>query len=131
MPKTTGVHHVGLTVSRLEESAAFFTKVLGWHEVKRREDYPAIFFSDGHTMITLWSVKQQPVVMFDKNRNVGLHHIALKVGSELELNMLHETMKTNDVPVEFAPEMLGSGPAKHMMRYDPSGIRVELIWPGN
>jgi lactoylglutathione lyase len=32
------------------------------------------------------------------------------------------------VRVEFAPELLRGGPAKHCMLYEPSGIRVEFIW---
>jgi len=32
MSLTTGVHHIGLAVSKLEESAGFFTKLLGWEE---------------------------------------------------------------------------------------------------
>lgn len=56
-PITKGVHHIGLTVSKLEESAAFFTTLLGWREVRRNEDYPAIFVSDGHVMVTLWALK--------------------------------------------------------------------------
>ena len=40
-------------------------------------------------------------------------------------------IKNNDVKIEFSPEQLGQGPAKHMICYDPSGIRVEFIWPGN
>ncbi|UYA59168.1 hypothetical protein NAL19_939 [Pectobacterium sp. F1-1] len=52
-PLTHGVHHIGLTVSALEESARFFTTLLGWKEVKRKEDYPAIFGSDGTVMLTL------------------------------------------------------------------------------
>lgn len=46
MSVANGLHHIGLTVSKLEESAEFFTKLLGWEEVKRRDDYPAIFVKD-------------------------------------------------------------------------------------
>ncbi|GAL59191.1 hypothetical protein EV102420_15_00880 [Pseudescherichia vulneris NBRC 102420] len=48
MSVTHGVQHIGLAVSNLDESAAFFTHLLGWQEVKRREDYPAIFVRDGY-----------------------------------------------------------------------------------
>jgi len=40
---TKGPHHIGLTVSNLEESAKLFTSLLGWKEVRRKEDYPAVF----------------------------------------------------------------------------------------
>lgn len=129
-PYTQGVHHIGLTVARLEQSAAFFTTVLGWQEVRRDDDYPAIFVSDGSVMVTLWRHRTEPPVAFDKNANVGLHHVAFKVDSEATLNALHERLIAHEVPIEFAPELLRAGPAKHMMCYEPSGIRVEFIWPG-
>lgn len=128
---TQGAHHIGVTVSKLEESAAFFTKLLGWKEVKRRDDYPAIFVSDGNIMVTLWKNKEEPPSGFDKNRNVGLHHVAFKVESESALNKLYGKLSDANVPIEFSPELLGKGPAMHMMCYEPSGIRVEFIWPGN
>ncbi len=127
---TSGVHHVGLTVSKLEESASFFTGLLGWQEVRRDDDYPAIFISDGHVMLTLWKNREVPPRDFDKNRNIGLHHLALRVNSEDDLDAVYRKLVDHDVPVEFAPEFLRDGPARHMMCYEPSGIRVEFIWPG-
>lgn len=130
-PITKGTHHVGLTVSTLEESAAFFTSLLGWQEVRRREDYPAIFVSDGTTMVTLWATREAPSVPFDKNRNVGLHHVAFHVSDEADLDALHRRLAASGAKIEFGPERVGQGPAKHLMCYEPSGIRVEFIWPGH
>ncbi|MFV1983262.1 MAG: VOC family protein [Thiohalomonadales bacterium] len=129
-PITHGVHHIGLTVSKLEESAAFFTSILGWKEVTRNPDYPAIFVTDGANMVTLWQSKESPENLFDKNRNIGLHHVAFQVRQEDDLMQLHESLLSNNVKIEFAPELLRQGPAKHMMCYEPSGIRIEFIWPG-
>ena len=128
---TNGVHHVGLTVSKLEESASFFTSLLGWEEVRRNKEYPAIFVSDGKNMITLWKTKEQKIEEFNKNKNIGLHHIAFNVESEEALNNTYKIMKDNGIKIEFSPEFLRQGPAKHMMCYEPSGIRVEFIWLGN
>jgi len=130
-PVTKGVHHIGLSVSKLEESAEFFTSLLGWQEVRRKEDYPAIFVSDGQIMLTLWATKEEPVGEFNKNRNVGLHHIAFSVADEGSLNRLYDRLKEAGVNIEFSPELLGPGPAKHMMCYEPSGIRVEFTWSGH
>lgn len=127
---TNGSHHIGLTVSNLEQSAAFFIGVLGWDEVKRNEEYPAIFVSDGQLMITLWATKETPEVPFNRRANVGLHHLALQVSRESVLNQIHQKLADNQINVEFAPELIGDGPAKHMMCFDPSGIRVEFIWLG-
>lgn len=130
-PITSGSHHIGLTVSRLEESANFFVSLLGWKEVRRKEDYPAIFVSDGNIMVTLWETKEQPPTPFDRKKNVGLHHVAFKVDTEAALDGLYKKLADNGVDIEFPPEQLGPGPAKHMMCYDPSGIRVEFVWPGS
>ena len=134
-PMTKGCHHIGLTVSRLDESAAFFTTLLGWKEVKRDEEYPAIFVSDGTTMITLWKNrvgknKTEPTA-FNKNQNIGLHHVAFTVENEKELNKIYDKLRAKNVKIEFAPELLREGPAKHMICFEPSGIRVEFIYPGN
>ncbi len=130
-PITKGAHHIGLTVSKLEESADFFTSLLGWKEVKRNEEYPAIYVSDGSTMLSLWAIKEEPSIQFNKNRNVGLHHVAFHVENEDVLNAIHKRLADHGTEIEFEPEHLGKGPAKHMMCYEPSGVRVEFIWPGN
>lgn len=131
IPITKGAHHIGLTVSKLEETALFFTSLLGWKEVRRNEEYPAIFVSDGTIMLTLWATRDEPPIQFNKNKNIGLHHLALRVEHEDDLTRIHEKLINSGVKIEFSPELLGQGPAKHMMCYEPSGIRVEFTWPGN
>lgn len=127
---THGIHHIGLTVSKLEQSAAFFVSVLGWKEVRRNNDYPEIFVSDGSVLLTLWAAKEEPSVPFNRKSGVGLHHLALLVDSEATLNGIHERLKQNNTPIEFAPQLVGEGPAQHTICYEPSGIRVEFFWPG-
>ena len=127
-PLTKGCHHIGLTVSKLEESANFFTKILGWKEVRRDKAYPAIFVTDGIIMVTLWETQTLPNP-FNKNQNVGLHHVAFTVDSEQQLNLIYNKLHDNKVRIEFEPELLRDGPAKHMICYEPSGVRVEFIWP--
>ncbi len=129
-PITRVVHHIGLTVSKLEESAAFFVNVLGWKEVRRDNEYPAIYVSDGSVLVTLWKNKENPPVAFNRFKNVGLHHVAFAVESEARLNEVHDILKRNNVEIQFPPQLLRDGPAKHMMCFEPSGIRVEFTWPG-
>lgn len=129
-PITKGTHHIGLTVSKLEESADFFTSLLGWKEVKRNEDYPAIYVSDGAIMLSLWATRSAAPIQFNKDQNVGLHHVAFHVESEDALNTIHKRLANHGTQIEFAPEQLGKGPARHLMCYEPSGIRVEFIWLG-
>ena len=128
-PLTKGCHHIGLTVSKLEESANFFTNILGWKEVRRDNAYPAIFVTDGIIMVTLWETQTLPSP-FNKNQNVGLHHVAFTVDNEQQLTQIYNKLHDNKVRIEFEPELLRDGPAKHMICYEPSGVRVEFIWPG-
>ncbi|ACZ76263.1 VOC family protein [Dickeya zeae] len=130
MSVTTGVHHIGLAVSRLEESAEFFTKLLGWEEVKRRDDYPAIFVKDDALMITLWQTQTEDPVKFDRKKNVGLHHLALRVKSKEALFQTLDVLKANQIEIEFEPALIREGPSMHMICYDPSGIRIEFYYPG-
>lgn len=130
MSFTDGVHHIGLAVSNLEESAAFFTGLLGWEEVKRRDDYPAIFVKDGALMVTLWKTQTDEPVKFNRKVNVGLHHLALRVKSKEALFELLDVLKANQIEIEFEPTLRDEGPSMHMMCYEPSGVRIEFYYAG-
>lgn len=129
-PWTAGAHHVGLTVPDLAEALRFFTEGLGFAKVGEVPSYPAAFVSDGKGMITLWQAEDPPTATpFDRRRNLGLHHLALRV-REGALDALHERLAVrDDVRIEFSPEPLGGGPTRHMMLRIPGDIRVEIIAP--
>ncbi|MDH3771309.1 MAG: VOC family protein [Nitrospirota bacterium] len=126
---TRGAHHIGLTVPDLAKTRAFFLDTLGFDQVGEVPDYPAVFLTDGTTMITLWQAENPAsAVPFDRKNVIGLHHIALAVEDADALEALHAKLKTSDgVDVEFAPEPLGGGSARHMMCAIPGGIRMEFI----
>ncbi len=128
---TNGAHHVGLTVPSLSVSQRFFTDALGFEVVGEVSDYPAVFLSDGTTMITLWQAENpESATPFDRKNVIGLHHLALKVEGEGVLDSLHDSLKaTEGVAIEFAPEPLGGGPTRHFIVSIPGGIRVEFIAP--
>jgi catechol 2,3-dioxygenase-like lactoylglutathione lyase family enzyme len=125
---TRGAHHIGFTVPDLAATRAFFVDLLGFEQVGEVPDYPAVFLSDGTTMITLWQAEDPATaVPFDRRRNIGLHHVALKVDPD-QLEVLHDRLSHADgVKVEFAPEPLGGGEIRHMMCAIPGGIRTEFI----
>ncbi len=132
-PLTRGVHHVGLTVPSLKETNAFFIDVLGFNQIGEVPDYPATFLSDGNIMITLWQVEDAAnATPFDRKNVIGLHHLALIVEGQSELDDMYERLKnTAGTNIEFAPEPLGGGPTRHMMCNIPGGIRVEFIAPAS
>jgi len=124
---TGGLDHIGLAVSDLEASTRFFVDVLGFKVGGRDKSYPAVFMNNGEMGLTLWQTDEDPVA-FDRKKNVGLHHLAIKVPSFEALDSLYQTVK--EIPgavVEFSPELAYGGPAKHMMIREPSGNRLELV----
>lgn len=124
---TTGTDHVGLTVKDIGVTSAFFIDCLGWKKVGEKPDYPAVFVSDGHLLLTLWQQKDEAGASFDRKANIGLHHLAIRAANEAAFDTIFERVsKWPGVKVEFAPELLGKGPKRHMMIYEPSGIRIEF-----
>lgn len=127
--KTQGAHHVGLTVPDLGAAREFFLDALGFEQVGELPDYPAVFVSDGAIMITLWQAENpRDAVPFDRRSNIGLHHLALRVGDASDLARLNEELGAReDLDIEFEPEGLGESGIRHMMCRIPGNIRLELI----
>ena len=90
---TQGAHHIGLTVPDLSNSESFFVDTLGFDKLGEVPEYPAVFLSDGATMITLWQAKDpanaQP---FDRSNNIGLHHFTIK-----PVKYLYETISIRSI----------------------------------
>ena len=125
---TAGIDHVGLTVRDVELSRAFFVQCLGWRVVGGNPGYPAVFVSDGTSVLTLWQVDgDDGHQKFDRRKNIGLHHVALKVTSEEALHALFVRMAAwPGVEVEFAPEPVGNLGNMHGFVREPGGTRVEF-----
>lgn len=126
---TKGVDHIGLTVQDLDASRAFFEGALGWECFGGNPDYPSLYMTDGHAKLTLWARKSDDFNGFDRHKNIGLHHLALKVSTSDELNTIFAKIKTwPGVEIEFAPEFSGKGPKEHFMIYEPGGTRLEISY---
>jgi len=126
---TLGIDHLGLTVSDLEASQTFFVDCLGWEVFGGNSDCPAAYVTNGHAKLTLWQQKGLMQQGFDRHRNVGLHHTALKVPSKTALDTTFGRVKDwPDVVVEFAPEFSGAGPKIHFIIREPGGTRLEFSY---
>ena len=129
---TAGIDHVGVTVKELGLTSRFFVECLGWKVVGERPEYPAAFISDGKSVLTLWQAKPEgTLVEFDRHQNIGLHHLALEVASEVDLIQLADQLSQDEsIRIEFMPELMGNGPRKHFICYEPGGMRIEFAWSG-
>ena len=127
--KTLGIDHLGLTVQDLEASRAFFVDALGWEQFGGNPGYPAAYVTNGSAKLTLWQAKDDAPDAFDRHRNVGLHHTALKVPARDDLLALFDVVSNwPGVVVEFAPEFSGKGPKEHFMVLEPGGTRLEFSY---
>lgn len=128
---TAGVSHIGLAVSKLQASLKFF-EALGFQKVGGSDTYPSIFVSDGASLITLWQTDED-ATPFDRRKNVGLHHLAIKVANRTALDTAYTAVsKIDGVRIDgegaFAPQALDGTPLTHAMVYEPSGNRIELTY---
>lgn len=123
---TRGAHHIGLTVPDINAARDFFTDALGFAQVGEVPDYPALFVSDEHIMITLWQAEDPAsATPFDRRKNLGLHHLALAV---TDLDALAEQLAArDDVTVEFEPQPIGQSALRHCMCRIPGNLRLELV----
>ncbi|USG63195.1 VOC family protein [Sneathiella marina] len=124
---TQGIDHLGLSVRDLDASRDFFEKALGWRQFGGNPDYPSVYMTDGVSKLTLWECKGDEASGFDRHKNVGLHHFALKVPTADALRETFNAVKDwPGVDIEFAPEFSGNGPKEHFMIYEPGGTRLEI-----
>ncbi len=123
MALTTGVNHVGLSVTDLEATKDFFVQILEFTVLKYVEGGHA-FVTDGTTMITLWQTAEQEANV----KTAGLHHLAFQVESVAILRQIEERMKQKQIRLQF--DGIGvrgqEGGYIALFCYEPSGIRIEL-----
>jgi lactoylglutathione lyase len=128
---TQGFSHVGLSVNDLEASLQFFA-ALGFNKVGGVETYPSYFLSDGSSLLTIWQT-DEGATAFDRRKNVGLHHLAIKVASLEALEQAYQAVSQvkgirTDGEGAFGPQPLSGTPLTHAMVYEPSGNRIELTF---
>lgn len=122
---TSGISHVGLAVSDLEQSLKFF-EAIGYSRIGGDESYPSYFLSDGASMITLWQT-EKGATPFNRRTNVGLHHLAIKVISLEALTKVYRgVMAIQGVVSDFDPRELKGTGLTHAMVFEPSGNRIEF-----
>lgn len=119
--------HIGLNVTDLSRSLAFYQQVFGFvamHE-SQEDNRRFVFLGDGQTVqVTLW---QQSEGGFEPRRP-GLHHLAIEVENIEQVKAYEEKLRGLNVPLEYdgiVPhgEGLDSG---GIYFHDPDGIRLEI-----
>lgn len=124
---TSGVHHIGLTVTDIERSKAFYQELFGWKEVGAEPQFGYVFLADDKNFVTLWQESKSGYT----KASAGLHHFALAVGGADELVQAEQILRKKGVRIHYdriVPLHDGAREAE-LYFYDPDGIRVELFSP--
>ncbi|MGA5097964.1 VOC family protein [Streptomyces lavendulocolor] len=128
--RTGRLGHVGLNVTDLERSLAFYGGVLGLqvlHEGKEDGRRYALLGRDGRLTIALW---QQADGAYAPAL-AGLHHLALEAATMDDVRAAEAELKRHGV--DFAYEGVvphGEGaPSGGIFFHDPDGTRLEIYAP--
>lgn len=122
--------HVGLNVTDLERSLAFYRDALGFGLLgEGKEDGRRFAFlgRDGDLVLTLWQQADDPYAP----RAAGLHHLAFSAGAIEEVRAYEERLR--GLGVDFAYEGVVAhreGAASGgIFFHDPDGTRLEISVP--
>jgi catechol 2,3-dioxygenase len=120
-PKKVG--HVVLKVRDLARAEQFYTEVLGFEVVMRLTRPRGVFFTLGaqHHDLAVLEVPAEAEPVTDSQ--VGLHHVALQVGSLAELKECYRTLQAHHVPIR---RTVDHGITKSIYFADPEGNGFEL-----
>jgi len=127
--------HVVLKVRSLEQSVPFYRDVLGLREVARYAGR-MVFFSLGSNHHDLGLAELGPQAPLPKSGDVGLYHVAFKVGDSLqELRDFKARLEQHGVAILGMSDHRVS---QSLYIRDPDGIEIELyvdadpaIWRDN
>ncbi|WP_043669783.1 VOC family protein [Streptomyces xylophagus] len=130
---TLNLGHIGLNVTDLDRSLAFYLDVLGFAALSEGKDGDRRYAflgdgdGDGRPVLTLWQQAQGP---YDSDR-AGLHHLAFAADSIEQVERYEEALKAYGA--EFAYEGVVAhreGAASGgIFFHDPDGTRVEISVP--
>jgi lactoylglutathione lyase len=123
------VGHIGLNVSDLDVSEAFYQEVLGLRVAQESLHFPFRYASmerDGEIVLTLWEQAGRRY----KKRRPGLNHLAFEVISVEEVNRtkgLLENLGASWAKGSHEHQLYPEGSRPVALRFkDPDGILIEL-----
>lgn len=128
MTPTTG--HIGLNVTDLGRSTAFYRAVLGFDVLGERTDGDqrfAFLGRDDTLVLTLW---EQSTGGFTADRP-GLHHLSFEVADLDEVRRAEAVLRELEVPlVHDGVVPHGEGASSGGVFFtDPDGVRLEIYAP--
>ena len=109
--------HVELLTPKFEDSFAFFTRVVGLHEVARRGD--SVF-------LRAWGEYQLYPLKLTASKTSGLGHMAFRAASEDALQRIVCDLTAHGTSGRWIEDEFGHGPAYRVP--SPDGHEVEIYY---
>lgn len=125
MPHLTGVNHISLSVTDLDRSEVFYTKVLGLSRVMDLGDVRVLVEPTSGFQVALAAFPQRTGSTFSE-LNTGLDHIGLSAGSRAELE--EWVTRFDAAGVRYTP-ILDLPLGHHLNFRDPDDIAWEFYVP--
>jgi catechol 2,3-dioxygenase-like lactoylglutathione lyase family enzyme len=129
-PKVLNTGHIGLNVTDLDRSRAFYQRVFGFDVLAQADGDDrrwAFLGRDGQLTVTLW---QQSDGRFSPS-TPGLHHLSFQVGSIDEVRAAEAVLRELSVTFQYdgvVPHSEGAD-SGGIFFSDPDGIRLEIYSP--
>lgn len=121
--KITTIHHIELTVTSLEISKDFYSKLPGLEIVAAYPDF--IMFHNGYFYLGLTTHKGETKGKFSEKRT-GLDHVAFSVSSKEDLNQAIKFFDAEKIPHGEIEQL--SNDSYTLVFRDPDSIQLELCW---
>ena len=127
---TQGVHHFRLTVTDVDRSVSFYTRVLGFK--KLMDLSPGAFLSNGKVGLGIGPHPQPERAIkadrFDENR-VGLDHMSFEVSSRAALDDAVRVLDGHGVPHSEIRDLGEAFGICILIFRDPDNVQLELSGP--
>ena len=127
VPTSTNIHHVALTVTDADASAAWYCDLLGLSEVLRGDDETVSFrvLAGSEMMLGVRHYRTHPADRFSEFRT-GLDHVAIAVPTRADLEAWQARLEERGVV--FTP--IAETPIGSVIVFrDPDGIQLEFWLP--
>lgn len=123
-----GIAHVMLTVSRFEECAPFYRRLLGFLGLRPVIDTDGMLYCvGGRTAFGIQRCDEAHAGERFVQRRVGLHHVCFRAREREDVDRLHAFLVEQGATIVHPPEEGAWAPGYYSALFeDPDGIRLEI-----
>lgn len=124
-PRPRRLTHANLFVADMERSMDFYMSVIGLDESYRRTNLRAGFLTNGnsHHDIAVMEYGQVYAGKRERERKIGLNHLAFEMENDLELNQWYRAAVEAGAHVH---RTVDHGNTHSCYMHDPDGIQIEV-----